>query len=135
MKRTPLLLAIAIAASVTTMGRPAVAAGDAETRSMEAAPADDTARNVRDQGGETPTADTQSHDPADLEVTRRIREAIVKNDRLSTSAHNVKIITNAGIVTLRGPVVSEEERATVAATALHIDGVKRIDNQLEIARR
>ena len=134
MKRTPLLLAIAIAASVTTMGRPAVAAGDAETRSMEAAPADDT-RNVRDQGGETPTAATQSNDPADLEVTRRIREAIVKNDRLSTSAHNVKIITNAGIVTLRGPVVSEEERATVAATALHIDGVKRIDNQLEIARR
>jgi len=135
MRRTPLLLATALVVGVTTMGKPALAAGDAETRSVEAAPADDTARNVRDRGGDTATADKQSNDPADVEVTRRIREAIVRNDRLSTSAHNVKIVTNAGVVTLRGPVLNEEERATIAATALQVEGVKRIDNQLEIARR
>src|SRR4051794_38029968 len=66
--------------------------------------ADDTAKNVRDRDGTTPTSDQQSTDPKDVEITRRIRRAITKDGSMSTNARNVKIITVDRQVTLRGPV-------------------------------
>ena len=54
---------------------------------------------------------------------------------MSVNAHNVKIITKNGVVTLRGPVKSPEEKDTIAAKAKQVAGVKNVDNQLEIASR
>jgi hyperosmotically inducible protein len=109
-------------------------AGDRATTTAEAQyPADDTGRNTRDRDGTTLTADEQSNSKGDVEITRQIRQAIVKDDSLSTSAHNVKIITNGGVVTLRGPVVSTEEKTMVAKKAEKINGVDKVDNQLEVA--
>jgi osmotically-inducible protein OsmY len=97
--------------------------------------ADNTGRNVRDRGDAIkPTAGEQSNDAADVRVTREIRQAIVDDDSLSTNAHNVKIISNDGVVTLRGPVDSSQERMTIAAKAQKVTGVKRIDNQLEVTK-
>jgi osmotically-inducible protein OsmY len=59
---------------------------------------------------------------------------VVEDDSLSTSAHNVKIITVDGVVTLRGPVKSERERNAIAAKAKSVAGVKQVQNKLEIAR-
>jgi osmotically-inducible protein OsmY len=95
--------------------------------------ADNTARNVRDRG-DTLTPPDQGGSAADRDMTAKIRKAIVDDDSLSTDAHNVKIITQSGAVTLRGPVKSAEEKAAVAAKAERIAGVKRVDNQLEIER-
>jgi hyperosmotically inducible periplasmic protein len=109
-------------------------AGDRATTAAEAQyPADDTGRNTRDSDGTTLTADEQSNSKGDVEITRQIRQAIVKDDSLSTSAHNVKIITNGGVVTLRGPVASAEEKTMVAKKAATINGVDKVDNQLEVA--
>jgi hyperosmotically inducible protein len=110
-------------------------AGDAATTAAEAQyPADDTGRNTRDSDGATLTADKQSNSKTDVEITREIRRAIVKDDSLSTDAHNVKIITSGGVVTLRGPVASSEEKMAVAKKAEKISGVSKVDNQLEIAK-
>jgi hyperosmotically inducible periplasmic protein len=110
-------------------------AGDRATTSEEAQyPADDTGRNTRDSDGTTLTADEQSNTKSDVEITRQIRQAIVKDDSLSTNAHNVKIITNGGVVTLRGPVASTEEKTVVARKAEKINGVRKVDNQLEVAK-
>lgn len=110
-------------------------AGDAATTAAEAQyPADDTGRNTRDSDGATLTADRQSNSKADVEITREIRRAIVKDDSLSTDAHNVKIITSGGVVTLRGPVASSAEKTAVAKTAEKVNGVSRVNNQLEIAK-
>lgn len=94
--------------------------------------ADNTAKNVRDRGGETLTPTDQGESAADRELTAKIRRAIVADDKLSTDAQNVKIITIDGLVTLRGPVKSASEKATVAARAQQIAGAKRVDNQLTI---
>ena len=110
-------------------------AGDRATGASEAqVPADNTGRNTRDRDGDTATADKQSNDKNDVEITRQIRRAITKDDSLSTSAHNVKIVTNAGAVTLRGPVVSEKEKLAVAKKAESVNGVGKVDNQLEVAK-
>ena len=96
--------------------------------------ADNTGRNVRDRDSRLPTPTDQGGSEADRDITAHIRKQIVANDALSTNAHNVKIITTDGIVTLRGPVKTVQEKAAVAAAAQRAPGVKRVDNQLEIER-
>ena len=96
-------------------------------------PADNSGRNARDASDAAVTADDQSNSKADLEITQSIRKAVTSDDSLSVNAHNVKIITNGGVVTLRGPVKSEQERASVAAKAQQVSGVTRVNNQLEVA--
>jgi len=93
---------------------------------------DNTGKNVRDRGDATLTPMDQGGSAADREVTANIRKAIVADGSLSTNAHNVKIITAEGVVTLRGPVKTAKEKATVAGMAAKAAGVKRVDNQLEI---
>jgi len=100
----------------------------------QAAP-DNTGRNVRDRGGDTMTPVDQSNDKADLNLTQEIRKAIMADDSLSMNAKNVKIITANGIVTLRGPVNTLQEKATIEAKAQSIAGANNVDSQLEINRR
>src|SRR5712691_4981551 len=65
---------------------------------------DNTGRNVRDRSGDTVTPGDQSNNKADLNLTQQIRKALMADKSLSTNAKNIKIITNNGAVTLRGPV-------------------------------
>jgi hyperosmotically inducible periplasmic protein len=94
---------------------------------------DNTDVNVRDRRGETlTTSDDQAERAADRTLIQRIRQAIVADESLSTTAKNVKIIMINGVVTLRGPVHSLQEKGSIAATAQHIAGTNNVDNQLEI---
>jgi hyperosmotically inducible protein len=102
-------------------------------QSSAAVEADNSGRNVRDRNEGTKTAGDQSENEADRTITQNIRKAITADDSLSTNAKNVKIITNDGTVTLRGPVKSEKEKADIEAKAKQVAGVKNVDNQLEIA--
>ena len=99
-----------------------------------AADADNTKRNARDADGNTLTPMDQGENEADRTITQQIRKAVVNHDQLSTNAKNVKIITQDGVVTLRGPVKSAEEKAAIASVAQKTGGVKRVDNQIEIER-
>jgi len=94
--------------------------------------ADNTAKNERDRSGETQTSGDQSNSPEDIKITAAIRRAVVAEKSLSMTAKNVKIITAAGMVTLRGPVNSAEEKATIAKLAHSAAGEAKIDNQLEV---
>ena len=96
---------------------------------------DNTGRNVRDRGGDTVTPVDQSNNKADLNLTQQIRKAVMADKSLSTNAKNVKIITANGIVTLRGPVNTPQEKATIETKAQSIAGANNVDSQLEIVRR
>ena len=95
---------------------------------------DNTKTNQRDKEGTAPTAD-QRMTPEDREITKKIRLAVHNDKSLSSYAHNVKIITQGGKVTLRGPVRSEEEKTNIEAKATAVAGEGSVDNQLEIARQ
>ena len=79
--------------------------------------ADNTKVNQRDRNKSEPTADQQKETPADRQLAQQIRKAIVKDKSLSTYGHNIKVITQNGMVTLKGPVKSEEEKQAVEAKA------------------
>jgi len=135
MRRWTLIIACSLAGMAIVASGPGAAASDSG-RSGDASgyDADNTGRNVRDRG-DRPTAGTQSNARDDVELARQVRRAIVDDDSLSTNAHNVKIIAEKGVVTLRGPVNSTKEKASVAAKAQQVPGVKRVDNQVEITQR
>ena len=101
--------------------------------SQTAVEPDNSGRNVRDRDDQNKTAGDQSESEADRTITQNIRDAITADDALSTNGKNVKIITNDGTVTLRGPVKSEKEKSEIEAKAKQIAGVRKVDNQLEIA--
>ncbi len=65
----------------------------------------------------TSTADGQSNDAKDLAITQQIRKSIMADKSLSTYAHNVKIVTVNGTVTLNGVVRSAREKNAIESKA------------------
>ena len=55
------------------------------------------------------------------------------NKTLSTYAHNVKIVSQDGHVTLKGPVRSDEEVKSVEAAATKVAGAGHVSNELTVA--
>ena len=91
----------------------------------------DNTKSNKDQT--SPTADQQKMNASDREITQKIRKAINEDKSLSTYAHNTKIITQDGKVTLRGPVRSEDEKNNLEAKAVAVAGKENVTDQLEIA--
>ena len=97
------------------------------------APPDNTKANARDRAKGAVTADQQKENPTDRALTQKIRQAVMQDKTLSTYAHNVKIVTQDGHVTLKGPVRSEEELKAVEAKATEIAGAGHVTNTLSVA--
>lgn len=91
--------------------------------------ADNTAKN-KDQN--PPTADQQKMNPTDRAIAQKIRKAIHEDKSLSIYAHNIKVISQDGKVTLRGPVRSEQDKANIMAKAAGVAGQENVTNELEI---
>jgi hyperosmotically inducible protein len=111
----------------------AAAPSDYMPSSDKSAP-DNSAQNARDSSGDTMTPMDQSNKPEDVDLTRRVRQAVESTSGLSTDAKNVKIITVDGVVWLRGPVKSADEKASIDRAANNIAGASNVRDQLEIAR-
>jgi len=92
---------------------------------------ENTELNVRDKDKATLTPEDQKETKKDIEITAKIRQAVVRDKSLSVNAQNVKIITRNGVVTLRGPVASEAESTKLQKIAEKMRGVVQVDNQLE----
>lgn len=95
---------------------------------------DNTGRNVRDRNDRTLTPLDQGNSQADVDTTAQIRKGIGAGKDMSVNARNVKIITNQGHVTLRGPVNTAEEKRLIGVIANDIAQVANVDNQLEVSR-
>ena len=120
MKRTLLVLTCLSTVSLVAM------AADDKTKP------DNTAVNERDRSRETQTSGDQSNSSADLKITQAIRQALMKDSELSTTAKNIKIITDNGQVTLRGPVKNAQEKAKIDQLAKSAAGGAKIDDQLDV---
>lgn len=123
---------IAMSLLLTTMA--AYAANDSASDSASAAEQvkpNNTEVNKRDRDERALTPMDQSNSKADIEITQAIRKAIIKQD-LSTNAKNIKVITQAGEVTLRGPVNSQAELQAIVKLAKAVPGIKTLNNQLEV---
>jgi len=128
--KKPLLIAMSLL--LTTM----MAYAADESASDRASPAEyakpnNTEVNKRDRDERTLTPMDQSNSKADIDITQAIRKAIMKQE-LSTNAKNIKVITQAGEVTLRGPVNSKAELQKIVKLVKAVPGIKTLNNQLEV---
>ena len=94
---------------------------------------DNTKVNKRDRNAGEATADQQKMNPADRALTRKIRRSIMADKSLSTYAHNIKIISQNGAVTLKGPVKSDDEKANIIAKAVAVTGsADKVTDQISV---
>jgi osmotically-inducible protein OsmY len=94
---------------------------------------DNTKINQRDRDPNQPTADKQNNDRSDRMLTKNIRRSIMADKSLSTNAHNIKIISQNGIVTVKGPVNSDDEKRAVIAKAVAVAGsVDKVTDQISV---
>jgi hyperosmotically inducible protein len=94
---------------------------------------DNTKTNQGDASPGATTADQQKMNPADRATTKNIRSAIYKDKSLSTYAHNIKVITQDGKVTLKGPVRSDDEKTNIEAKATAVAGEGNVTDMLTVA--
>jgi len=98
--------------------------------------ADNSGNNVTDRQPEAVTPEKQSNEKADVEVTRAIRRAVVKDSALSVYAHNIKIITTTEhVVYLRGAVSSTDDLGKIVALAEKNANGYPVKNQLSVTTK
>src|ERR1700756_3847463 len=101
-----------------------------EPAGQNAPATDNTKMNQRDRNPNEPTADQQQNNRSDRDITQQVRKAIVADKSFSTYAHNIKVVTQNGQVTLKGPVRSEEEKHAVEAKAAEVAGEGKVNSEL-----
>jgi osmotically-inducible protein OsmY len=102
-------------------------------RTSQAVDPANTGVNVRDRDNSAKTPFDQKENQKDINITANIRKRVV-DTKMSVNAQNVKIITQDGKVTLRGPVKSADEKTQIEKLAQEVAGTRNVDNQLEIQR-
>jgi len=108
------------------------ALASAQEPTGQAPAVDNTKTNERDRSANEATADQQKDNRSDREITRQIRESLVKDKSLSSYARNVKVVTQHGQVTLKGPVQSEDEKKAIEAKATEVAGENKVSNELNV---
>ena len=124
--RSPILATAALAVLSCSCALPHFRAF-AQDSATQAAP-----DNSKQNANQNATADNQPNAKADRMTTAKVRRAIMHDKSLSTYAHNVKIITSGGAVTLKGPVKSDEEKQQVAAAAATVVSADKVTNELTV---
>jgi osmotically-inducible protein OsmY len=110
----------------------AMTRSQAQSTEPQATSPDNTKMNAQDRDKASPTADQQKDNRSDREITQQIRQSLVKDKSLSTYGHNVKVITQNGQVTLKGPVRSDDEKKAIEAKATEVAGENKVTSELNI---
>ena len=107
---------------------------DVDGRATETQPAkvDNSGRNEVDKDGHTMTPFDQGSSDGDMAITQNIRKMLVADGSLSINAQNLKVITNNGIVVLRGPVASQMESDVILAHVNKVIGITKVENQINV---
>jgi osmotically-inducible protein OsmY len=79
------------------------------------------------------TADAQKNNATDIALTQQIRKSVIQDKSLSTYAHNVKIVTVNGRVTLNGVVRDAGEKDAIERKAQAVAGRANVTDALTIA--
>lgn len=95
---------------------------------------DNTVVNTRDRDSTATTPIDQKENKVDIGITARIRKEVVAT-KMSVNAQNVKIMTQDGKVTLRGPVKTAEEKKQIEEIAHSVAGAANVDSHLEVEVR
>ena len=126
-------LTATIAAGLLIIAAQSAMSQSSTAPSTATVPADNTKANKLDPSNTAATADAQKDNADDRKITQRIRKSLVTDKSLSTYAHNVKIVSVNGTVTLNGVVRSEDEKSAIEVKAVSVAGPGHVVNDLKVA--
>jgi hyperosmotically inducible protein len=126
-------LTAAVAAGLLIIAAQSALSQSSTAPSTGTVPADNTKANKLDPSNTAATADAQKDNAGDRTITQQIRKSLVTDKSLSTYAHNVKIVSVNGTVTLNGVVRSEDEKSAIEAKAVSVAGQGHVVNDLKVA--
>ena len=109
-----------LAAAIST----AAIVGYAESRSAR--------DNATANSARSSAIDQQKMTPADRALTQKIRKSIRSDKALSSSALNIKILSQNGKVSLLGSVRSYQEKIAIDSKAIAIAGATNVTNDLTV---
>jgi hyperosmotically inducible protein len=123
----------------TTPASAAPALSSETTKANELSPStsgsvqpDNSKTNKGDDSSHALTADQAGEQPTDRDIMQKIRKAVVDDKSLSSYAHNIKIISQGGKVTLKGPVKSDVEKLNIETKAIGVAGTGNVVNELSV---
>jgi len=92
--------------------------------------------NLKQAGSDTAAAAEDAYTGTKIEVkdttvTAKVKRAMHHDQTVSGS--DIHVSTRGGVVTLKGQVSSPEAAAHAGDVAAHIEGVRRVDNQLIVS--
>ena len=126
---TLLMLGVPVAIAQTqTMQSSGTSATSPDGKAMP-----DNTKNNQSPSNRNQTAEQQRNNSTDMDLTRRIRQSVTDDKNLSTYAHNVKIVTANGRVTLNGVVRTDDEKAEIASKAASVVGKEHVVNDIKVA--
>lgn len=95
----------------------------------------------------SPTPDTQTPETqrpstrapkaasSDTQMTMKVRQAIMSDTALGADAHNVRVSTKNGTVTLRGKVGSQQDKDMIVQKAQEVAGASNVKDNLSVAKK
>jgi len=121
-------------AGAVACGLLTIAGGAQQTTPTQQNPpaSDNTKTNQRDRSKTEPTADNAKNTTNDRDVMQKIRKAVMDDKSLSTYAHNVKIISQNGKVTLKGPVRTSDEKDRIEKLATDVAGAGNVTDEITV---
>src|SRR5260370_34881495 len=84
---------------------------------------------------QTPQSKDTSSPAGDTELASKVRKAITDDPTLASTAHNIKVVSHAGTVTLRGKVNSNDEKETIFSKAKEVAGSTKSTVELPLSPR
>lgn len=81
---------------------------------------------------QAPPAQEQSNKKEDVELTRKIREDLMKQETLSLTAKNVKVVTKDGVTHLSGSVKTGEEKSLIESIAKRHAGEANVQSHIQV---
>jgi len=134
MKYLSMLLLVAMAACGCDYPNQMSSDTDPATTSTSNVPdRDNSAVNERDRSADAVTPLDQHQNQKDIDITADIRRQVVDSE-MSVNAQNVKIVTQDGNVTLRGPVKSDDEKMKIETIARNTAGETKVTSQIEVVK-
>ena len=86
---------------------------------------------VEQKAPEPPKAEAPKPDP-DKELARRVKRVL--EDEAKIQAAGIDVTAKDGAVTLWGTATTEGEKRRAAQVAAKVDGVKSVDNRVQVVR-
>jgi osmotically-inducible protein OsmY len=81
------------------------------------------------------TPSTGAQTAADTQMASKVRTALMNDQTIAPTAHNVHVTAKNGMVMLKGKVSSESEHDAIVSKAKDVAGASNVKDEITVAKK